>query len=84
MGGIRFVTMRYKGWGNGEFGCYVIIEWPFTDVKCKYKFDLPQVKCKWISSLINFAYELPHELPNDYLRISEKKKKISKLGENKC
>ena len=29
VGGIRFVTMRYIGWGvvkNGKFGCYIIIE----------------------------------------------------------
>ena len=32
VGGTRFVTMRYKGWGGqkGEFWCYIlIIEWPY-------------------------------------------------------
>ena len=31
VGGTRFATMHCKEWGvvkNGEFGCYVITEWP--------------------------------------------------------
>ena len=38
MGGTRFVTMRYKGWGvvkMGEVWCYVIIEWPLCLILVK-------------------------------------------------
>ena len=31
----------------------------------EYRFDSSQVKQDLISSIINFVYELPHELPND-------------------
>ena len=48
------------------------------------RFDSLQVKRDLISSIINFVYELSHELPND-LRLGilgmRKYRKISKLGE---
>ena len=34
----------------------------------EYRFDSSQVKQDLVSSIINFVYELPHELPN-YLRL---------------
>ena len=47
-----------------------IILWQFTVFL--WKFDLPQVNWDLISSIINFAYELSHDLPNNLsLRVLE-------------
>ena len=34
-------------------------------ILCFYGFDSPKVKWDMISSIIDFVYGLPHELPND-------------------
>ena len=34
-------------------------------ILCFYGFDSPKVKRDMISSIIDFVYGLPHELPND-------------------